>query len=135
MSMRILARVLGLGAAAFGLVPALFPGWFGALFGIDSATKPTVATAIRSVGVRDLLTGLALVQAAGEADPKALHRWILVRAGCDAGDVLAVVLAVVAGVRNRRFTALGGLALGAAAFGFALASRAAGEIEGTSGGR
>lgn len=121
--MRFLARVLGLGAAGFGLVPALFPAQFAALFGIDSADNPTVATAIRSVGVRDLLIGLALVQAAGEPDRYALRRWILVRAGCDAGDALAVAAAMAAGARNRRFAALGAFAVGAAAFGFALASR------------
>lgn len=123
--MRILARVLGLGAAGFGLMPALFPGRFAALFGIDSATNPTVATAIRSVGIRDLLIGIALFEAAGSADRKTLHRWILVRTGCDAGDTLAVAMAMFAGVRNRRFTALGALAAGAAAFGFAVAKRAA----------
>jgi hypothetical protein len=122
--MRILAAGLGLGAVAFGIVPALFPGWFGRLFGISSADNPTVATAIRSVGVRDVVVGLGLVQAAREDDRKALGRWLLARAACDAGDAVAVGMALAAGARNPRFIGLGALATGAAVVGIAVARTA-----------
>jgi Domain of unknown function (DUF4267) len=122
--MRVLAGGLGLGAAVFGILPALFPGWFARLFGIGAAEDPTVATAIRSVGVRDLIIGLGLVQAAREGRRDALSRWLLARAAADAGDALAVGVAVAAGARAPRFIGLGAFAAGAAIVGIALARAA-----------
>ena len=125
--MRFLADSLGLGAVAFGIGPALFPGWFGRVFGIGSPEDPTVATAIRSVGIRDVVIGLGVVHAARAGDRDTLRRWVLARAACDAGDAVAVGLAVAAGARSPRFVGLGGLALGAALVGIALGARPLGR--------
>jgi hypothetical protein len=70
--------------------------------------------------VRDVVTGLGLLRAAWAADDRSLGQWLLARAACDAGDTLAVAVAVSSGARDPRFLGLGGLALGAAAFGLAL---------------
>jgi len=119
--MRILTGGLGLGVAVFGIVSALFPEWFARLFGFAASDDPTVATAIRSVGVRDLVIGLGLFQAAREANLPAMRRWLIARAACDAGDTLSVGLAVAAGARNTRFVGLGALAASAAVVGIGLA--------------
>jgi len=118
--MRILAGGLGLGAVLFGIVPALFPGWFAHVFGIGSADNPTVATAIRSVGIRDVVVGLGLVYAAHAGERGALRRWVLARAACDAGDAVAVGVALAAGTRSPRFIGLGAAAAGAALCGVAV---------------
>ena len=117
---RQLASALGAGAFVFGVLPALFPRQFARLFGIGAADDPTVATAIRSVGVRDMVTGLGLLQAARGGDARALRTWLLARTACDAGDTLAVGLTIAAGAHDPRFVGLGGLALGAAICGAAL---------------
>ena len=71
-----------------------------------------------------LVIGLGLLRAARTGDDRDLHRWLVARAACDAGDLVAVALAVRSGERDRRFLALGALAAGAAAFGAALARAA-----------
>lgn len=118
--MRQLATLLGAGAVFFGALPAVAPGLFARLFGIAAAAEPSVATAIRSVGVRDVVTGVGLLNAARGGDERALGHWLLARTACDAGDAVAVALAVAAGARDWRFLGLGGLAFGAAAFGAGL---------------
>jgi uncharacterized protein YjeT (DUF2065 family) len=118
---RALAGILGVGAVMFGAAPALAPGFFGRMFGIASASDPTVATAIRSVGVRDMVVGVGILRALRAGDQRSLGEWLLARAACDAGDTLAVTVAVASGARNPGFLALGGLALGAAILGAALA--------------
>jgi hypothetical protein len=115
-----LAAALGAGAVLFGAAPALFPRYFARLFGIACTDQPSVATAIRSVGIRDVVLGVGLWQAARAGDDRAISRWLLARAACDAGDTLAVALAVAAGERSPRFLGLGGIALGAALIGAAL---------------
>jgi hypothetical protein len=107
------------GALAFGVLPALWPRQFGRWCGIAHAESPTVATAIRSVGIRDAVIGLGLWRAAQRRDAS-WPAWLLARAACDTGDTLAVGMAVAAGARDRRFYGLGGLALAAAAYGWAL---------------
>jgi hypothetical protein len=115
--LRSLAAGLGLGALAFGIPPVFAPRAFGRAFGIV-APDPPVATAIRSVGVRDVVLGAGLFWAAARGGKYA--PWLLARAVTDAGDALAVGAAVLAGARERRFLALGALALGAAAVGAGL---------------
>jgi hypothetical protein len=115
--------LLGVGALAFGVLPAVWPSQFARWCGIAAANDPTVATAIRSVGVRDAVIGLGLVTAVNRRDPS-WHNWLLARAVSDTGDTLAVGLAVWAGARDRRFLGLGGLSLAAAVYGWALAVRA-----------
>jgi len=122
--LRRLSTVLGGGAALFGVAPLVDPRLFGRLFGIAAVDDRTVATAIRSVGVRDLVIGHGLLRAARTGDDRDLHRWLVARAACDAGDLVAVALAVRSGERDRRFLALGALAAGATAFGAALARAA-----------
>lgn len=115
--MRLAAIALGAGATLFGLLPAIAPGPFGRMFGIGAAAEPSVATAIRSVGVRDMVTGIGLLRAAASNDDATLRQWLLARVACDTGDMVAVGLALAAGERNPRFVGLGALAAGAAAFG------------------
>jgi hypothetical protein len=120
----ILSSALGVGAALFGLAALVGPGSFGRVFGIRSSSDPTVAMAIRSIGARDLAVGLGMLRAVRDADHDRLRDWLLARTLCDAGDALAVSLAVVGGERSPRLLALGGLALGAAGLGAALAQQA-----------
>jgi hypothetical protein len=117
------AALLGAGALAFGVLPAIWPSQFARLCGIAAANDPTVATAIRSVGVRDAVIGVGLLTAVNRNDPS-WPNWLLARAVSDSGDTLAVALAVARGVRDRRFLGLGGLALAAAVYGWALVLRA-----------
>jgi hypothetical protein len=115
--LRSLAGGLGLGALAFGAAPVVAPGAFGRVFGIAVAGPP-VATAIRSVGVRDVVLGAGLWWAAASGGGYA--PWLLARAVTGAGDALAVGAAALAGARDRRFLLLGVLALGAAGVGAGL---------------
>src|SRR5437868_6161605 len=61
---RWMVRGLGAGTVVFGVAPALFPRFFGRMFGIAAVDDPTVATVIRSVGIRDLVIGVGLLRAA-----------------------------------------------------------------------
>jgi|SRR5579864_7286573 len=97
------------------------PGWFGRLFGISGAGDATVATAIRSVGVRDLVVGCGILAAVRRSDDRALGDWLLARAVCDAGDTLGVAMALAAGARGRGFLMLGAMATGATIVGGGLA--------------
>jgi hypothetical protein len=118
--------LLGAGALAFGVLPALWPGQFARWCGIAEANDPTVATAVRSVGVRDAVIGLGLLTAVNRRDPS-WRNWLLARAACDTGDTLAVALAIGrGGARDRRFLGLGGLALAASVYGWALVVRTRG---------
>jgi len=116
----LLSSALGLGAIFFGIPALVAPARFAKLFGIGSADDPTVATAIRSVGIRDIAIGAGLVRAVRAGDRSALNHWLLARASSDAGDALAVAVAVRAGVREPRFLGLGALAVAATALGGAL---------------
>ena len=115
--------MLGGGALLFGVLPVIWPSQFARWCGIASADDPTVATALRSVGVRDAVIGLGLLDALRRNDPS-WRPWLLARAASDTGDTLAVGLAIWSGARDRRFLGLGGLALAAAAYGWALVVRA-----------
>jgi hypothetical protein len=109
--MRSLAAALGLGVAAFGAVPLTAPRAFGRLCGL-AASDDAMASVVRSVGVRDVVMGMGLWSAATHSGK--FVPWLLSRLLTDGGDVVVVSLAVAAGARQRRFLALGGLALGAA---------------------
>lgn len=113
------AELLGAGALVFGALPAIWPGHFGRWCGIASADDPTVATAIRSVGVRDAVIGFGLLTAAS-GNRASRRNWLLARAVADTGDTLAVALAVAHGARDRRFLGLGALALAASVYGWSL---------------
>lgn len=107
---RPLAAALGLGTVAFGLLPVVLPRQFARLFGFP-ALDPTLATAFRSVGVRDVVLGMGLWSAAAHGGNFA--PWLLARLLSDGGDTLAIALAAASGARQPRFLALGALALGA----------------------
>ncbi len=113
----MLTGALAVGTILFGLFPAIFPAAFAKYFGIAAGENPTVATAIRSVGIRDAMIGIGLVRSLQVGDPGAIRQWLLARAASDAGDAIAVGLAVAAGERNPRFLVLGSLAAGAAVVG------------------
>src|SRR5689334_18521444 len=111
--MHRLAFGLGIGALVFGVAPALMPKQFARLWGIQASDDPTVATAIRSVGIRDAVIGVGLAHAALSNEPASVRQWLLARVASDLGDTVAVSLAVASGVRDPRFVRLGALALGA----------------------
>ncbi|MBV9602226.1 MAG: DUF4267 domain-containing protein [Chloroflexi bacterium] len=123
MSLVALSKALGVGTVLFGFAPLVAPRFFGRLLGINAASDPTVATAIRSVGARDLVIGVGLLRALQRQDSQAVSDWLLARFACDAGDTLGVSIAVAEGARSGSFVALGGLALGAAVVGGALRLR------------
>jgi hypothetical protein len=115
---RQLSAMLGLGAAWFGAPPIVAPAFFGRLFGMDVAGQPALQTAVRSVGVRDVVIGVGLWSAAvhgGNVAP-----WLLARALTDTGDALATLIALRQGVRSRGFIGLSLLALAASATGWGL---------------
>jgi hypothetical protein len=111
-TLRRLATALGIGTTLFGIWPALAPGGFARTFGLPTDGGPGALAALRSVGVRDAVTGVGLCSAAlhgGKYAP-----WLLSRLLVDAGDALVVALACRERGSNRRIAALGLLALGAA---------------------
>ena len=115
--MRALIRLFGLGTLLFGIGPTLAPRWFGRLFDLPVSSDERLLVMVRSVGVRDATIGLALVLTA--SSPDAYRPWLIARIAADAGDTLAVGLAVLRGERQPRFVALGALALSASIMGFA----------------
>lgn len=119
-TVRPLAASVGLGAALFGLPAVVLPEWFARQFGIAGAGQHSVATAIRSVGIRDIVIGLALARAATRQDDSSLRDWLLARVVCDTGDAIAVGIALAYGERNPRFVGLGAIAVGASVFGAVL---------------
>jgi hypothetical protein len=104
-----------LGSLAFGVFPLAAPRQFGEIFGIEGAERPTVLAAVRSVGIRDAVLGIGLWSAATHGGRYA--PWLLARALSDAGDAIAVALALRGGARSPRFLLLGGLAVGASLVG------------------
>ena len=114
---------LGIGTVIFGIVPLLAPRLSGRLLGINASDDPTVATAIRSVGARDLVIGLGILGALQRRNSQAVEDWLLARVMSDASDTLGVSIAVLQGARAPRFLALGGLALGAMLVGGGLRLR------------
>lgn len=109
---RGLAAGLGLATLAFGVTPVVAPRRFAQIFGFPEPDVPAAAM-MRSLGVRDVVMGMGLWSAAAHGGKYA--PWLLARMLTDAGDALAVGVAAGAGWHNRRFLALGALALGAAA--------------------
>jgi hypothetical protein len=113
--LRAAARAIGMATVAFGVVPFASPRAFSALFGLVPGEEPTVAAAFRSVGARDIAIGLGIWSAATHGGNYA--PWLLARTVCDAGDTVAALLAIRAGVRDPRFLGLTGMAAGAAVLG------------------
>jgi hypothetical protein len=110
--------LMGGGTLLFGVAPCLAPGWFARLFDIPVAADPRLLVMVRSVGIRDAAIGLGLLlNAVNHQDYAA---WLAARVAADAGDSLAVALAIGGGARQPRFLGLGLLALGATLTGLTL---------------
>lgn len=112
------SAALGVIAAVFGVLLALFPRWGGRVSGIQHGDEPSVATAIRSIGVRDVVLGVGLWSAATHDGSYA--PWLLARMLSDGGDGVGTLLAIRLGVKNRAFLRLSVLAWSAALSGGAL---------------
>jgi hypothetical protein len=128
-TLRRLATALGVGTTIFGVWPALAPRGFARTFGLPTDGGPATLAALRSVGVRDAVTGVGLCSAAMHGGKYA--PWLLSRLLVDAGDALIMALACRQGGGNRQMAALGLLALGAAGLDAALwqAAKRAGQRE------
>jgi hypothetical protein len=113
-----IVALMGGGTLVFGVVPSLAPRWFGRMFDIPVDTDPRLLVMVRSVGIRDAAIGIGLIVTGMQ------HRgyapWLMARVAADAGDSLAVAVAIGAGARQPRFVALGLLALGATLTGLTL---------------
>jgi hypothetical protein len=110
--LRNAALALGAATALFSIVPTIAPGLFARLFGIPTESGPAGVATIRSIGIRDTVTGVGLASAAlhgGKIAP-----WLLTRLLVDGGDALTVGWAFARGHGNRGLGALGMVALGAA---------------------
>src|SRR5262249_16745523 len=118
-----LSTALGLGAVLFGALPALMPRYFGRMLGIAATDNPSVATAIRSVGIRDVVLGIGILQAVRSGDRRSLHHWLLARTPAELGDCVGVAIGVAEGERSRGFLTLGALAVSAAGLGAWLSKR------------
>jgi hypothetical protein len=85
------SRAIGAGRIAFGLalvaVPAkLGESWLGA-----AGTTPAAQVALRGLGIRDALIGMAQIHTAG--DPDRGYRWARTSAFGDITDLVATVAA------------------------------------------
>lgn len=105
--------IVGLGAVtvAFGIWPVLAPRVFAQIFQFPIPDTAIISME-RSLGVRDVVMGTGILAVAARGGN--YRSWLLARLTVDAGDTLAVALAVAQGYAPPRFLALGGLALGAA---------------------
>lgn len=114
---RRLAAGLGLGVAAFGLLPAVAPDIFARAFGLE---KPDamLATLTRMLGVRDMVMGIGLWSVASHGGRYLPH--LLSRALVDTGDTVATAVGIAQGKRDPGFIALGVIAGGVAAADVAL---------------
>ena len=107
--LRTLATALGVVSMGIGGMPALMPRLFGRLFGVPVGPEPAGPIIFRAMGLRDLVLNASLISAARHGGNYA--PWLLARALSDAGDVVAVLLAALAGARGPRTYGLGLVAL------------------------
>ena len=85
----------GLGAVSIGIggVLALTPRLSGRLSGLPVGREPTAPVMFRAAGLRDLVVNVGLISAARHGGNYA--PWLVARALSNAGDVVAVLLALV----------------------------------------
>lgn len=110
-TLRYLTIGLGLGTLAIGVPPLIAPRWFARLAGLPLADSPAGEVVIRSVSIRDAVSGIGILSATlhgGRVAP-----WLLARTLADGTDALAIALAVRRGARDPRLIGLGVVALGA----------------------
>lgn len=109
--LRNATMALGAATTLFSLIPTVAPGLFARMFGIPTTGGPAGVATIRSIGIRDTVTGVGLCSAALHGGK--LVPWLLTRMLIDAGDTLTVGWAFARGNGNRALGTLGFLALGA----------------------
>jgi hypothetical protein len=88
------ARFIGIGRIAFGAAMIAVPEKVGASWLGEGGTTPEAAVAIRAVGIRDALIGMAQVHTAN--DPERGYRWARTSSFGDITDLLATVAAAKA---------------------------------------
>ena len=102
------------GALVIAPVAAAEP-WIG-----EAAHTPGGQVAVRALGIRDAVLGLGALAAASRGDAKTAATWAAALAVCDVVDGVATVSA--GPQLPSRGIAVTGIALGAAAAGFAIAA-------------
>lgn len=103
------ARAIGVGRIAFGVALLAVPDKIGASWlGEGGKTAPT-QVALRGLGARDAVIGMAMIHTAGDADRG--YRWARTSA---AGDIADIVATVAARSLLPRSGVLGTVALGGA---------------------
>ena len=111
--LRLGAGALGLGTSLFGVAPLVAPRLFAKFFGLPfDDRRPAATMAIRSVGARDLVSGLGLLATMG--NPARNRPWLLVRTAADVGDALVSYASLRGEPRNWRLRVLMLVAAGAA---------------------
>ena len=120
MRARTAMQLLHGGRAAIGAVLIAAPVQTGEPWVGDAARTPGGQVALRALGARDLVLGLAAMRAAGRARPGAAAAMSLAIAACDTVDGLAT--GAVRGELPSEGVPVMALAFGAAAVGLALAA-------------
>ncbi len=85
------SRAIGVSRIAFGAALLAVPARIGASWLGESGTGPGAQVALRGLGIRDALIGLAQVHTAG--DPERGYRWARTSAFGDITDLVATVAA------------------------------------------
>lgn len=114
-----LSRAIGFGRIGFGLALIVLPARIGERWLGKDATTPAASVALRGLGIRDALIGMAQVHTAG--DPDRGYRWARTAGFADVTDLAAT--AAVA--RSLPGNGLGGavVAGGAAVLSFITSKR------------
>lgn len=103
------ARAIGVGRIAFGVALLAVPDRIGESWLGDGGTTAPTQVALRGLGARDAVVGMAMIHTAGDADRG--HRWARTSA---AGDLTDIAATVAARALLPRSGVLGTIALGGA---------------------
>ncbi|MFA4928832.1 MAG: hypothetical protein WC558_09965 [Patulibacter sp.] len=85
------SRAIGFGRIAFGAALLAVPAKVGESWLGESGTSPGAQVALRGLGIRDAVIGMAQVHTAG--DPERGHRWARTSAFGDITDLISTVAA------------------------------------------
>lgn len=85
------SRAIGAGRIAFGLALVAVPAKVGESWLGSGGTTPAAQVALRGMGIRDALIGMAQIHTAG--DPERGYRWARTSAFGDITDLVATVVA------------------------------------------
>lgn len=88
------SRFIGIGRVAFGLAMIAVPGKVGASWLGEGGTTPAAEVALRGLGIRDALIGMAQIHTA--ADPDRGYRWARTASFGDLVDLGATLAAAKA---------------------------------------